>query len=292
MKNIQYIEQSNIYKKQVNILNDKHINYKKTHGDNWISLSTPHHNYLFYTSNKNRQHIFFCRVFNKDKIQSSLIGKGSRNITKCTYDTDIKVHRDEKIITYRNTDIGNTTNVNRIETTQETFGYPFKRKISYGMILGSKDRLQYKKECIELHIYDRNGNRKKIIDNVFATRVYRLFLRFKGYSMNDIKHILLSEKYISAKLLVAIMQYLYQVMNSYNPFFYKENGLSKYNKYWIKETIHRIVNEADMYSNIQFSKVNRSKNIDSRIIKPKDVLDWRKQRQRLLDKGELWEDIE
>ena len=284
-KIVETIRNSNIYRRQVKSLEKKHIEYEEKHGMSWVRLCTNHHDYLFYVSKQNINHIFRVRVFNISSIQSRLIGKGSRNITdKLWHDRDIKVHRDEKIITYRNTDLGNTNNVNRLETTKETLGHPFKRKVSYNMMVDGKDRLQYRRECIELHTYDKNNKRKKIIDNVFATRVYRLFLRFKGYTSNNITSILLSEESIDGHTLVEILKYLYQVMNSYHPFFYKDNGLPKYNRYWLKDMIYKIETQSNLDMHIPFCKVNRNKNIDSRIVKPKDIEDWRKAKQLLEEK--------
>jgi len=287
------IESSDVFKRQVNKLNSSKIEFEKEYGHNYILLVTDYHNYLFFTSNRNINHIFYAKIFNKDTIQQRLISKTSRNVTdKIWHDKDIIVYRDEKIVTYMNTDIGTTNNTNRVEKPKETLGHPFKRKISYAMIMDSKDRLQYKRECIELHTYDRNGFRKTILDDVFCTRVYRLFLRFKGYTSTEIYNILRDEKYISGKRVLEILAYLYQAVSSYHPFFYHINGLCKYNKYKIANDVSIIERTGLLDRKYNLCKVNRVMNKDSTQIKPKDVQDWLKIRQQKLDSGDLWEEIE
>ena len=295
MNIVENIRDSIVYKKQVDMLNKKGIEYKERYGYSWVRLCTKHHDYLFYVSKQNIGHVFFSRVFNKNTIQQRLVSKGSKNLTaKSWHKRDIIVYADEKITTYRDTDIGTTTNVHRVEHTGETLGYPFRRKISYNMHLEGKDRLQYRRECIELYSYNREGTRKHILDDVFCTRVYRLYLRFKGIEQRLIPNILKEEKYISGNQVLEHLRYLYQVMSSYHPYFYKQNGLSKYNKEWLRNTILNIEHNGLLEKQYKLCKVSRSKNIDSSQLEPntKDILEWRKQQQALLDKGELWETIE
>jgi len=290
---VHIIENSKVFTNEVKKLNKKEIEYERVDGENYICLVTNHHSYLFYSSKQNVNHIFFVRVFGKDNIQQRLISKTSKNVTEKTWhNKDIVVYKDEKISTYRNTDVGNTTNVHRVENTNETLGYPFKRKISFAFIKDSKDRLQYRRECIELSKYNRQGKRKKMLDDVFCTRVLRLFLNLKGHTNTEIYNILRAEETISGYAVVEIMEYLYQVISSYHPYFYHKNGTCKYNKYILKEQIRQIKQIGLLDCDYTLCKVNRNVHKDSNQIKQEDVQDWLKQRQALLDKGELWEDID
>jgi hypothetical protein len=291
---INKIRDSSVFERQVSILDKKGIEYKELHGHNWIKLTTEHHNYLFYVNRFNVNHIFFTKIFNKDTIQQRLVAKTSKNITdKVWYDRDINVHRDEKIVTYRNTDIGTTNNTNNTERVTETLGHPFKREIIYKVRFDTKDRLQYTSNRIELHSLDKDKKRKKILDDVFCSRVYRLLLNYEGLNSNDINHIFAKEKYISGTETLKILRYLYSVMKSYHPYFYKLNGTSKYNMEWFKKIIFNIEEYGLIdYPHYKLTKVNRQKNTHKYEIKQKDILEWRKQNQALLDKGEGWVDIE
>jgi hypothetical protein len=295
MKIVENIRNSIVYQKQVEYLGKRNIEYKEKHGHNWIRLCTNHHDYLFYVSKQNINHIFFARVFNKDSIQQRLVSKTSKNLTnKSWYKKDITVYKDEKITTFRNTDIGTTNNVHRTERANETLGYPFRRKVNYKFMLGNKDRLQYRSECKELFSYDSNGKRKHLLDDIFCTRVYRLFLRFQGYPNNIIFSILRDDKTIKGTSVLDMLIYMYQVMSSYNPFFYEKNGISKINKEWLQHIIFKIKDNGLLDKDYKLCKSNRSKMVDSNQLKPdtKHILEWRKQQQALLDKGESWVDIE
>jgi len=247
-----------------------------------------------YVSKQNKKHIFKSRVFPSTNIRCRLVGEGdSREMTNYTYDRQIDIGRQQQLIYYRQSDVGTLSNSVRIETISETFGYPFRRHVSYKMSIRGKDRLQYKANCQEIHLYDIDDERKQPLDNHFISRVYSKLLEFHGVNSSmQRRDIMRKDKSISGEEILEILKYLYTCIKSYNPFFYHSNGICKMNVEHLKHTIRMVEMNGLLKRDYDFTTLHRKKNVDRTQIKQKDVERWRKERQKLLDEGNLWEDIE
>lgn len=241
-----------------------------------------------YSSNQNINHTFRSRVFPNDSVKQRLLGGGtSYDTTNIGYDTQIDTSSNQKIITYRASDIGTTNNVNRVEKPKETLGYPFRRHISYQMMADGKDRLQYRANCIETHIKHKDGNRYKPLDNHFVTKVFYLYTRFAldipSYQVRDLAK---KQKTISGNDVLEMLHYLYSAIKSYHPFFYHNNGVCKYNVEWLYHTILEVERLGLLDYQYRLTKVNRDINTNSRNITAERVKQWRIDRQRKIDSGE------
>jgi len=239
-----------------------------------------------YSAKQNKEHIFHSRVFPNDSIKARLIGAGNNyDVTGIGYDKCIDVGRNQKIITYRASDIGTTNNVHRVESIVETLGHPFRRKVSYTMQPDGKDKLQTKINCVETYHIDSTGNRVRPLDNIFVTRVFRLYLRFQGYTMNDIRHIIDTQETLSGFDIMEMLDYLYTAIKSYNKFFYKHNGLSLYNIEWLFHIKRLVKHKSLLAYDYELVKVSRGKQIDSREIDQDEYKQWLIDRQRYLKTG-------
>lgn len=288
-RHIEKIKNSKKYMQEKKRLDRKGIDYDIRHGYNWVKLVTNWHDYLFYVSKQNQNHIFRTEIFQKDKINSRLISSTPRNLTsKKWHDRDVICHRDEKIIFFRNTDLGDTSNIARWETVNRTLGHPFRRKMGYRVKTGLKDELQYQEEAKELFSIDKDGKRKKLLDDTFVSRVYRLYLRFKYRNKNipnyRLRNKMQKMKTITGKGCLDKLEYLLDAIKSYHPFFFRKNGMCKLNIKWLETIIHHIGEEAILYKPYLLIKVNRKKAIGRTTIQNKvtDINKWREQRIELL----------
>jgi hypothetical protein len=243
---------------------------------------------IHYNSRQNINHTFTSRVFGNEDIKTRLIGEGkNRDVTKYGYDTQIDLGRNQKLITYRTTDMGTTNNINRVEKTKETLGHPFRRHIHYDMIIDGKDRLQYRRNCQETHTYTILDGRVKPLDNTFVTRVYYLYHRFNdGLKSYQIRDMAKKDKTISGYKVLDMLKYLYSAIKSYHPFFYHSNGMCKYNVEWIGNIIREIEEYGYINYEYRLTSAHRKRNTEHNTIKQKDIKLWRKEMQDKIDSGD------
>jgi len=204
-----------------------------------------------------------------DNINSMVIDNSTR--LKITDDRYLSLCKSQKIITYRNTDIGLTDNLNRFLQTHETFGYPYRRIRNSYIEITAKDRIEKTKYgVIKILSVDENNNKqiKYLLDNIFINRLYRFYYLLSTYKLPNNKKssypkIVKLKKYITYDEVITILKEIYnlyitnnKVKTNYNKYLYHKNGLPKINIKWLQYIITDIENNAyrGKYKN---SKTNR-----------------------------------
>jgi hypothetical protein len=79
--------------------------------------------------------------------------------------------------------------------------------------------------------------------------------------------------------IVACLKYIYTALKSYHPFFYKNNGLSKYNSEWFNYTIRQVEMYGLLDRDYKLGRCHKTLNTDRNIVKPKDIKFWRLQQE-------------
>ena len=193
-----------------------------------------------------------CFNPNKDTITSLIMDNGN-NYDISHFTGYLSLTKSQKIGTFRNTNQGFTDNINRFSNPNNTFGYPYRRLRSQYLEINSKDRLEKTKYQLITILSQLNKNnlkqkcRKYYLDNIFITRLYRLYYNCKTHNTKEkisTYHILKKKRYLTLKEFIEIMNYIIFEIKNYNRYLYHKLGNSKYNLLWLINTRNDIIKNA------------------------------------------------
>jgi len=221
----------------------------------------------------------------------------------------ISLSRSQKIITFRNTDIGLTDNTYAKHIT-ETLGYPYKRQIITKQIDTSKDlEINYiskyyfndetldkadNNRIITLKGYNKHKQLKQILDNTFINRVVRLYYKmyFDINNANTFRYsdIVKSLKSIDGHTVVRFLkQIINWVISNKTNYTSHKNGLYRYNITHLKYTLNDIsVNGLLDKNYILSNKTHKTGLNDKTVIQQDKVKTWLQQNKKQLIKQDKY----